>query len=92
MISGCKVHTVHLAKLKRTKTRRKIIVANVLMSGPLSVKVTPKSENRNRGIRQGRKPRAILRKSKTFNYVLHDLIKCWLKARTGCPALTRHSH
>lgn len=40
---------------------------------PFSVKVTTKSENRNRGIGKGKKPRAILRKTKTFNYVLHDL-------------------
>lgn len=67
------------------------------------VKVAPKSENRNRGIRKGRKPRSILRKkNKTFHYVPYDLrlqevwghglVKCWLKARTGCPVQAKHSH
>lgn len=41
-------------------------------------------------------------KNKTFSYVFHDLrlqavrggglVKCYLKARTGCPVQTRHSH
>lgn len=47
----------------------------------LSVKVTVKSENRNRGIRKGRVPRSILRKTKTFYYVLRDLR---LQAVGGC--------
>lgn len=49
--------------------------------GLLSVKVTVKSENRNRGIREGRVPRSILRKTKTFYYVLCDLR---LQAVGGC--------
>lgn len=40
-----------------------------------------KSENRNRGLRKGRVPRSILRKTKTFYYVLCDLR---LQAVGGC--------
>lgn len=47
--------------------------SHVTMRGFLSVKVTAKSENRNRGIRKGRMPRSILRKTETFYYILGDL-------------------
>lgn len=68
-------------KIKKQE-KRKLFITDIPTRPPLSQGQIKKWKQERGGISEGRRPRAILRRTKTFNYILHDLwpsSRLWLR-------------